>query len=161
MLLWNGRDKLGDVNVDEYEKKFCLKLWTGFVGIWIACIWDSLQAIFFQLNPCGHSPYVTSCLTRGWVCHLQFLLALASAVILRSECCGTHYHILLSDSRLPQPGGPGPRIYIPQEQGGPVIAPGTGFHFRRLIWLAGLRWRYSNPPPHGLYVVMAAGPHYI
>jgi hypothetical protein len=25
------------------------------------------------------------------------------------------------DSRLPQPGGPGPRIYIPQEQGGPVI----------------------------------------
>jgi hypothetical protein len=25
-----------------------------------------------------------------------------------------------SDSRLPQPGGPGPRIYIPQE-GGPVI----------------------------------------
>jgi hypothetical protein len=28
--------------------------------------------------------------------------------------------------RLPQPGGPGPRIYIPQEQGGPVIPPGTG-----------------------------------
>jgi hypothetical protein len=26
----------------------------------------------------------------------------------------------VSDSRLPQPGGPGPRIYIPQEQGGPV-----------------------------------------
>jgi hypothetical protein len=22
----------------------------------------------FQLNPCGHSPYVTSSLTRGWVC---------------------------------------------------------------------------------------------
>jgi hypothetical protein len=21
-----------------------------------------------QLNPCGHSPYVTSSLTRGWVC---------------------------------------------------------------------------------------------
>jgi hypothetical protein len=27
------------------------------------------------------------------------------------------------DSRLPQPGEPGPRIYIPQEQGGPVIPP--------------------------------------
>jgi hypothetical protein len=29
----------------------------------------------------------------------------------------------VSDSRLPQPGGPGPRIYIPQEQGGPVVPP--------------------------------------
>jgi hypothetical protein len=40
------------------------------------------------------------------------------------------------DSRLPQPGGPSPRIYIPQEQGGPVIPPGTGFPFRRLLRLA-------------------------
>jgi hypothetical protein len=23
---------------------------------------------FFQLNPCGHRPYVTPSLTRGWVC---------------------------------------------------------------------------------------------
>jgi hypothetical protein len=35
--------------------------------------------------------------------------------------------LTVSDSRHPQPGGPGPRIYIPQEQGGPVIPPGTGF----------------------------------
>jgi hypothetical protein len=34
-----------------------------------------------------------------------------------------------SDSRLPPPGGPGPRIYIPHEQGGPVIPTGTGFLF--------------------------------
>jgi hypothetical protein len=54
-----------------------------------------------------------------------------------------------SDSRLPQPGGPGPRIHIPQEQGGPVILPGIGFPFRRLLRLAGLRCKYSNPPPHG------------
>jgi hypothetical protein len=32
----------------------------------------------------------------------------------------------LSDSRLPQPKGPGSRIYIAQEQGGPVVPPGTG-----------------------------------
>jgi hypothetical protein len=38
--------------------------------------------------------------------------------------------------RLPQPGGPGSRIYIPQEQGGPVIPPGTGFPFCRLLRLA-------------------------
>jgi hypothetical protein len=41
-----------------------------------------------------------------------------------------------------------PYLY-PQEQGGPVIPPGTGFPFRRLLRLAGLRWRYSNPPPRG------------
>jgi hypothetical protein len=33
--------------------------------------------------------------------------------------------------------------YIPQEHGAPVIPSGTGF----LLRLAGLRWRYSNPPP--------------
>jgi hypothetical protein len=59
-------------------------------------------------------------------------------------------YFAVSDSRLPQPGGPGPRIYIPQEQGGPVIPPGTGFPFRRLLRLAGLRWRYSNQPPRGV-----------
>jgi hypothetical protein len=53
-----------------------------------------------------------------------------------------------SDSRLPQSGGPGPRIYIPQEQGDPVIPPGTGFPFRRLQRLAGIQWRYSTSPPH-------------
>jgi hypothetical protein len=54
----------------------------------------------------------------------------ASAVILRSESRGAHDHILLSqiwDS--PQPGRPGPCIYIPQEQGGPVILPGTGLPY--------------------------------
>jgi hypothetical protein len=39
----------------------------------------------------------------------------------------------------PQPGGPGPCIYASQCQGGPVILPGTGFPFRRL-----LRWRYKG-----------------
>jgi hypothetical protein len=55
-------------------------------------------------------------------------------------------YFTVSDSRLPQPGGPGPCIYSPQERGRPVIPPGTGFPFRRLKRLAGLRWRYSNPP---------------
>jgi hypothetical protein len=68
-------------------------------------------------------------LTREWVCRLQFLPGLASEFILGSESRGNHDHILLSDSRLPQPGGPGPRIYIPQEQCGPFITPGTGFLF--------------------------------
>jgi hypothetical protein len=36
---------------------------------------------------------------RGWVSRLQFLLVLASAVMLRSESRGTHGHILLSQIR--------------------------------------------------------------
>jgi hypothetical protein len=38
---------------------------------------------------------------RRWVCHLQLLLVLASAVILRSESRGTHDHILLPQIRDP------------------------------------------------------------
>jgi hypothetical protein len=53
------------------------------------------EHFFFQLNTCVHSLYVTSSLMRGWVCHLQMLLALASTVILSSESHGTHDHILL------------------------------------------------------------------
>jgi hypothetical protein len=70
--------------------------------------------------------FVAHSLTRGRVCNLLLLLVLA-AVPLGSESRGTQDHILLSELlRLPQPGGPGPRIYIPQEQGGPDIPPGTG-----------------------------------
>jgi hypothetical protein len=61
-------------------------------------------------------------LTRGRACHLQLPLVLASAVIFRSESHGTRDHILLS------------QIW--------------DFPFRRLLRLARLRWRYSNPPPH-------------
>jgi hypothetical protein len=54
---------------------------------------------FFQLNSSFHSPYVTSSLMRGWVCHLQLLLALARAIILRFKFHRTHDHILLSQIR--------------------------------------------------------------
>jgi hypothetical protein len=61
---------------------------------------------------------------------------------------GSWPYYTVSDSRLPQPGRLGPRLYIPQEQGGPVIPPDTGFPFRRLLWLAGLRWMYWTPPSY-------------
>jgi hypothetical protein len=32
--------------------------------------------------------------------------------------------------KLPKRGGPGPRIYIPQEQGGPLTSPDIGFRLR-------------------------------
>jgi hypothetical protein len=62
-------------------------------------------------------------LTRGRVCRLQLLLALASADIFGSNSYGTGDHNLLSQIR--------------------------DFPFYRLLRLAGLRWRYSTPPPHG------------
>jgi hypothetical protein len=42
-------------------------------------------------------------------------------------------YFAVSDSKFPQPEGQGPRIYIRQEQGGPVISPDTGFPFRHLL----------------------------
>jgi hypothetical protein len=56
-------------------------------------------SIFPLLNTCGYSPYVTSSLERGWICRLQLLLVLASAVILGYEFHGTHDHILPCQSR--------------------------------------------------------------
>jgi hypothetical protein len=64
---------------------------------WRQAPWNSRPVFsFFQLNACGYSPYVTSSLTRGWVCRLQLLLVLTSARILGSESQGTRDHILLS-----------------------------------------------------------------
>jgi hypothetical protein len=77
--------------------------------------------------------------TRGRVCRPHLLLALAIAIFLGSESRGTHDHILLSQIRdSPKLEGQG-LVFNPQEQGGPVIPPGTGLLFHRLLRLAGLR----------------------
>jgi hypothetical protein len=103
---------------------------------------------------------VAPSLTRGWICNLlvQLLLGLTKAVTLGSEFRRTHDHILVSHLRLPQPGGPCPRIYIPKEKVGPVILLGIGFSFLRLLRVAGLRWRYCNPPPLGHYSITNPNP---
>jgi hypothetical protein len=105
-----------------------------------------------QLNTCGYSPCVTPSLTKGWVCRLQLLLVLASAVILRSEPRGSHDHILLSQIRDPRPNleGQVPVFISPRNRTAQLYPQGTGFPFRRLLRLAGLRWKYSNLPPHGM-----------
>jgi hypothetical protein len=82
--------------------------------------YDQILIIVWQLRACWFGAPPQ---TRGRVCQLQLLLVLASAVILGSESLGTRNHILLSHIR--------------------------DFHFRRLLRLAGSRWRYSTPPPHG------------
>jgi hypothetical protein len=84
---------------------------------------------FLRQNTCGYSPYVTSSLMRRCVSRLQMLIPPQrshSRVRVPRE---SWPHFTLSESKLPQPGGPGSSIYIPQEQDGPVIPPGTGFLF--------------------------------
>jgi hypothetical protein len=82
--------------------------------------YDQIFIIVWQLRVCW---FGAPSLTRGRVCRLKLLLALASTVIFGSESLGTWDHIWLSQIwDLP---------------------------FRRLLLLAGSRWRYSTPPPHG------------
>jgi hypothetical protein len=63
------------------------------------------------------------------VCRLQLLLSSPA-----QSFSGPHFTV--SVLRLPQPGGPDPCIYIPQEQGGPVITPGTGYRIWFVLCLA-------------------------
>jgi hypothetical protein len=120
-------------------------------SFWRQAPWGSRPAIFFELNPCGHSPYVKSSRQRGCVSRLRLLLALASAAILGSESRRTDENILLLQIRdSPKLECQFPVFIPPREQGGPVIPPGTGFTFRRLVQFPELRLKYSTPPPHGI-----------
>jgi hypothetical protein len=82
--------------------------------------WQALETEdqhFFQRNTCFHIPYVTSSLTRGWVCRLQLLLVLVGTVIHRSESRGTHNHILLSQVRhFPDLEGQVPLFISPRKR---------------------------------------------
>jgi hypothetical protein len=92
---------------------------------------------------CYYCQTVADLLTWGapWredVFCLQLLLVLASVVVLGSESRLTRDHILLTQVR--------------------------DFPFRRLLRLAGLQWRYSTPPPHGILNLVSLltprhGPH--
>jgi hypothetical protein len=79
--------------------------------------YDQILITVWQLRDCR---FGAPSLTRGRVCRLQLLLALASADFLGSEFLGTRDHILLSQI--------------------------LDFRFRRLLRLSGSRWRYSTPP---------------
>jgi hypothetical protein len=100
--------------------------------------YDQIFIIVGHLRVCW---YGALSLTGGRVCRLQLLLPLASAVILWPEPLWTRDHILLS------------QIW--------------GFPFRRLLRLAGSRWRYSTPPPRGYtpsrflcpFITPRHGPH--
>jgi hypothetical protein len=100
---------------------------------------------FFQLNTCGHSPYVTSSLTRGWVYRLQILMALAKTDILKSE---SRFYSLIRDS--PNLESQVPVFISPRNRVAQLYLPGTKFPSHPLLRIPGLRWRYSNPLPRGI-----------
>jgi hypothetical protein len=87
-----------------------------------APIWG-LRSDFYYCHTVAGLLMWGASLTRRRVCRLQLLLTLASAVILGPESRGTRDHILLSQIR--------------------------DFPFCVLLRLAGQRWGYSTPPPHG------------
>jgi hypothetical protein len=53
------------------------------------------QRVSFKLNPCGHSPCVTSFLTRRWVCLLWTCLAFVKCIY-RNIACYCKFFLLLS-----------------------------------------------------------------
>jgi hypothetical protein len=95
------------------------------------------KALVWGLRPDFHYCQLRVCwceapsLTRGQVCRLQFLLAIASTVIFGFESHGTRDHIFLPEIR--------------------------DFPFRRLLRLARLQWRYSTPPPHDSALIVIVG----
>jgi hypothetical protein len=80
--------------------------------------------IYINLWPLRSCSSAAPSLTRGRVCLLYMLLGFANVVFLGSESLGSRDHVVLSQIR--------------------------DFPFRRLLRLAGVRWRYSTPPPHGI-----------
>jgi hypothetical protein len=88
--------------------------------------YDQIFIIVWQLRFCW---FRAPSLTRGRVCRLQLQLVLASAVIFGSESRRTRGHILL------------PHVW--------------DFPFHRLLRLAGSRWRYSTPLPHGVFACLS------
>jgi hypothetical protein len=108
-----------------------------------------LEIAFRQLRICY---FVEPSLTRERVCNLlvQLLLGLARAVTLGSKSGRTHAHILLSHLRLPQPRGPGSRSISPRNRVAQLYSRALGSLFVASYDSQRLRWRYSNPPPHGV-----------
>jgi hypothetical protein len=98
--------------------------------------WLSVSMSWYRAPLWDLRPDITSCRNVAvWICGLVSVgrpfwredgSAICSVIIQWSESLRTWNHTLLSHLRLPQPGGPGSRIYIPQEQGGPVIPPALG-----------------------------------
>jgi hypothetical protein len=95
-------------------------------SFWWQAPWDSRSVIFLQLNSCG-----CNILSNERVC-LSFTTAAGPRQRSHSQVRvprKSWLYFTVWDPRLPEPVGPGSRIYIAQEQGGPVIPQALGSLF--------------------------------
>jgi hypothetical protein len=93
-----------------------------------APIWAPIPDLYYcQLRVCRCG---APSLMRGRVCRIQLLLVLASAVILGSKSCGTHDHILLSQTRdSPNLEGHVPVFLLPRNRVAQLYPQVLGFLF--------------------------------
>jgi hypothetical protein len=97
--------------------------------------------------PCSYTLYI-------YIYIKLFTGRLPSNTLLRNPTMGWHVTIFLQSKVVSLVSNPPTwrvrSLYLcPPVTGWPIIPPGTWFHFRHLLRLAGLRWRYSTPPPYG------------
>jgi hypothetical protein len=149
-----GGNKLVSVEVSPQHSKTCILVRWGEVR-WGYFTTDSQSVCLGIEHPCGTCDQILlpvgmllseiCCLvTVGRPLWREDESAICSVITQWSESRRNCNHILPSHLRLPQqPGGPGSRIYIPQEQGGPVIPQGTGLY---ILVMSG-----SNPGRHTRY----------
>jgi hypothetical protein len=106
-----------------------------------------LEILFTQLRVCY---FVAPSLTRGRVCNLLYncFWALPEQSLLGEVSQSLQPYFTVSFETPPTWRARFPYLY-PPGTGWPSYTQGIGFPFCRLLRLAGLRWRYSNPPPHG------------
>jgi hypothetical protein len=115
-----------------------------------------LEISFRQVRLCY---FVAPSLTRGRVCNLLYncFWALPEKSLLvqsPTELTAVFYCLIWGSPNLE---GQVP-IFISPRNRVAQLHPGHWVPFCRLLRLAGLRWRYSNPPPHGsLYTLNTDG----
>jgi hypothetical protein len=68
--------------------------------------------------------------------------------VIRFSLLSISQQLLFSQSKVVSPTSRAQPLYLyPPGTGWPSYPPGIGFPFRRLLQLAGPRWRYPNWPP--------------
>jgi hypothetical protein len=131
LLPWNSKSdcqQLLSLSESESELLYDWQFTANLFVLATSPLRPTTSNFIFQLNTCDNSPCVTSFLTRELDCLLQLLLALVSAVILRSESHGTHYHILLSQVRdFPKPEGQVPVFISPRNRVARLYPRALGF----------------------------------
>jgi hypothetical protein len=115
---------------------------------WRQAPWDSRPVFFSELNICGHSPYVTSSLTRGWVCRFSCCWSSPGHSFSGPSPVGLMTTFYSLGFETPPTWSPGPRVYIPQKQGGPVIPQALCSLSVAFYNPQGYGGGDSNPSPH-------------